>query len=155
MKMITVLMFAFAVMATYSFAAENSVQPTSKSSEKVVQNKKTTTNVAPGKKDTTVKATSKAQALDVVGNWKDEETAQPYTLEVNKDGTYSLIASQAGNNVQGKWEKIKRNTYKFTDSSNFMGASVKLDKEKGKEILTVIYKEKGKAAIHFTKQVQG
>ncbi|OIP52670.1 MAG: hypothetical protein AUK31_02800 [Fibrobacteres bacterium CG2_30_45_31] len=152
MKMVTVLMFAFAAMVTYSFAAENSVQATSKTSEKVVQNKKTTANVVSSKKDTTVKATPKAQSLEIVGNWKDEETSEPYTLAVNKDGSYTLIADQASNNIQGKWTKIKKNSYKFTDSSNFMGESVKMAKEKGKVVLTVTYKEKAKAAIHFTKQ---
>ena len=146
-------MFAFVTMATYSLAAENSVQTTGKTSEKVAQNKKTTANVVSNKKDASVKATPKAQSLEIVGNWKDEETNEPYTLAVNKDGSYTLIADQESNNVQGKWKKIKKNSYKFTDSSNFMGESVKMAKEKGKVVLTITYKEKAKATIHLTKQV--
>lgn len=123
---------------------------------KIVTETKSIINKNESKQNTSVDAIKKAinEKNPMVGNWnpliENDEEYEPYMLQVDSNGSYTIIAEVEENNISGKWQDLKDGTFKFADEMSFISGIGKVVNKEGVREL-VIANESGKIS-KFTVQ---
>ena len=66
---------------------------------------------------------------------------EPYMLEVKGNGTYTIVAEDEANNIEGKWKDHGNGSYLFVDGTSFLSGIVTIEKKSNQIELVVVHAE--------------
>lgn len=97
-------------------------------------------------------AIKEASVASLVGYWDCEpsETADPYTIQMNLDGSYAVLMEE--NEIAGNWSYLdNENAFQLQDTEGFLNSVANIKTEHGGLVLVL---QRGKAQWSFRKRIE-